>query len=116
MSWSPIVVVLGFLKLCGGRDNMNRKSIADSLRKKRHNLKQVKEALKLVEDLGWRVGWAEDFSELSDINDALDPISSALSDAENDLKELEQHLEEQLQEYKDKVNMAKAEIAQEVLA
>ena len=108
-------MVLGFLKLCGGRDNMNRKSIADALRKKRHNLKQVKEALKLVEDLGWRIGWAQDFSELSDINDALDPISSALSDAENELEELEQHLEEQLQEYRDRVHMAQAEIAYEVL-
>jgi DNA repair exonuclease SbcCD ATPase subunit len=95
---------------------MNRKTIAEALRKKRHNLKQVREALKLVDDLGWRVGWAQDFSELSDINDALDPISSALSDAEDELEELEQHLEEQLQEYKDRVYMTQAEIAQEVLA
>lgn len=94
---------------------MNRKTIADALRKKRHNLKQVREALKLVDDLGWRIGWAQDFSELSDINDALDPISSALSDAEDELGELEQHLEEQLQEYKNRVYMAQAEIAQEVL-
>jgi DNA-binding transcriptional MerR regulator len=94
---------------------MNRKTIADTLRKKRHNLKQVREALKLVDDLGWRIGWAQDFSELSDINDALDPISSALTDAEDELGELEQHLEEQLQEYKNRVHMAQAEIAQEVL-
>lgn len=94
---------------------MNRKIIADVLRKKRYNLKQVREALKLVDDLGWRVGWAQDFSELSDINDALDPISSALSDAEDELEELEQHLEEQLQEYKNRVHTAQAEIAQEVL-
>lgn len=95
---------------------MNRKTIAEALRKKRHNLKQVREALKLVDDLGWRVGWAQDFSELSDINDALDPISSALSDAEDELGELEQHLEEQLQEYKNRIHTAQVEIAQEVLA
>jgi DNA-binding transcriptional MerR regulator len=107
-------MVLGYLNFLGGA-KMNRKTIADTLRKKRHNLKQVREALKLVDDLGWRIGWAQDFSELSDINDALDPISSALTDAEDELGELEQHLEEQLQEYKNRVHMAQAEIAQEVL-
>jgi DNA-binding transcriptional MerR regulator len=95
---------------------MNRKSIADILRKKRHNLKQVQEALKLVEDLSWKVSWAQDFSQYMDINDALDPINTSLSDAQDELEEIETRLEEQLQEYKDRIHIAQAEIAEEVLA
>jgi hypothetical protein len=95
---------------------MNRKSIADVLRKKRHNLKQVREALRLVDDLSWRISWAQDFSQYADINDALDPINSTLSDTQEELEDMESHLESQLQEYKDRIYIAQTEIAQEVLA
>jgi phage shock protein A len=94
---------------------MNRKAVADILRKKRHNLKQIGEALKLLEDLDWRVAWALDFSEHEDINDALSPIQSVISDAQDELTEVQDRVEEQIQEYKDQVNRMKSEIAQEVL-
>jgi len=94
---------------------MNRKAIADNLKHKRHKLKQLKEALKLVEDLDWKVAWALDFSEHGDINDALSPIQSTLSDAQDELEEVLESLEEQLQEYKNQVNRMKSEIAYEVL-
>jgi len=94
---------------------MNRKAIADNLKHKRHKLKQLKEALKLVEDLDWKVAWALDFSEHEDINDALSPIQSTLSDAQDELEDVQERLEEQLQEYKDQVNRMKSEIAYEVL-
>jgi phage shock protein A len=94
---------------------MNKKSIADNLKHKRHKLKQLKEALKLVEDLDWKIAWALDFSEHNDINDALSPIQSTLSDAQDELEEVLERVEEQLQEYKDKVNRMKSEIAYEFL-
>lgn len=95
---------------------MNRKTIADNIKRKRHNLKQIAEALKLVEDLDWRVAWALDFSEHMDINDSLSPIQEALSSAQEELEEQQEQLEHQLQEYKDQVNRMKSEIAYEVLA
>ena len=95
---------------------MNRKTIADNLKRKRHNLKQITEALKLVEDLDWKVSWALDFSEHMEINDALDPIQQALSSAQEELEEQQEYIEQQLQEYKNQVNRMKAEIADEVLA
>lgn len=94
---------------------MNRDTTATLLRRTRHKHKQVREALKLVEDLGWRIGWAMDFSEHQDINDILDPISNILSDAENELEELEQQLHNELDEYRTRVNEARAEIARETL-
>jgi len=95
---------------------VNRKTIADNLKSKRHNLKQINEALKLVEDLDWKVAWALDFSEHYDINDALSPIQEALSTAQEELEEQQEQIEYQLQEYKEQVERMKAEIAQEVLA
>ena len=94
---------------------MNRKAIADNIKRKRHNLKQLSEALKLVEDLDWKVAWALDFSEHQDINDALSPIQEALSTAQEELEEQQEQLEHQLQEYKEQVMRAKSEIAHEVL-
>jgi phage shock protein A len=94
---------------------MNRKSIADTLKRKRHNLKQIGEALKLVEDLDWRVSWALDFSEHVDINDALNPVQEALSSAQEELEEQQEFLEQQLRDFKDQVNRMKSEIADEVL-
>jgi len=95
---------------------MNRKSIADTLKHKRHKLKQLKEALKLIEDLDWKIAWALDFSEHEDINDALSPVQYKLSDAQYELEEVLDRVEEQLQEYKDQVNRMKSDIAYEVLA
>jgi hypothetical protein len=94
---------------------MNRKSIADALKHKRHNLKQISEALKLVEDLDWKVAWALDFSEHYNINDALNPIQEALSTAQEELEEQQEQLEYQIKEYLDQVARMKSEIAQEVL-
>jgi predicted DNA-binding protein YlxM (UPF0122 family) len=93
---------------------MNRKAIADNIKRKRHNLKQIGEALKLVEDLDWRVAWALDFSEHVDINDALNPVQEALSTAQEELEEQQEQLEYQLQEYKEQVERMKSEIASEV--
>jgi DNA-binding transcriptional MerR regulator len=95
---------------------MNRKAIADTLKRKRHNLKQISEALKLVEDLDWKVSWALDFFEHMDINDALNPIQEALSSAQEELEEQQEQLERQIQEYKDEVERMKSEIASEVLS
>ena len=95
--------------------NMTRKAIADNLKHKRHKLKQLKEAIKLVEDLDWKVAWALDFSEHGDINDALSPIQFVISDAQDELEEVQERLEEQLQEYKSQVDRMKSDIAYEVL-
>ena len=94
---------------------MTRKAIADNLKHKRHKLKQLKEAIKLVEDLDWKVAWALDFSEHGDINDALSPIQFVISDAQDELEEVQERLEEQLQEYKSQVDRMKSDIAYEVL-
>jgi len=94
---------------------MKRTDIANNLKRKRHNLKQIGEALKLVEDLDWRVSWALDFSEHGDINDALSPVLDALSSAQEELEEQQEQLESQLQEYKEQVDRMKSEIASEVL-
>ena len=94
---------------------MTRKAIADNLKHKRHKLKQLKEVIKLVEDLDWKVAWALDFSEHGDINDALSPIQFVISDAQDELEEVQERLEEQLQEYKSQVDRMKSDIAYEVL-
>ena len=96
--------------------NMNRKQIATTLKSKRFELKQVREAMKLVEDLDWRISWALDFSQSNRINDILDPIQGPLSDATDELQELESMLEEQLNEYRHRVDEMKSEIAYEVLS
>lgn len=86
------------------------------LKHTRHRLKQVKEALKLVEDLDWKVCWALDFSQHADINDILSPISDVLSNATDELEDVQGQLEERLSEYVSRVKIAKAEIAEEFLA
>ena len=93
---------------------MNRNVLANNIKRKRHNLKQIKEALKLVEDLDWKISWALDFSEHSDINDSLEPIQNALSTAQEELEEQQEQIEYQIQEYKEQVDRMKAEIAEEV--
>jgi len=94
---------------------MNRKEIAKRLSTKRHNLQQVREALKLLEDINWRVSWALDFSQHGDINDSLDPVLGAISNAEDELQEQEEHLEQQLNEYRQKADIACSEVAYETL-
>ena len=94
---------------------MTRKDIAEKLRTKRHNLKQLKEALNLLDDLNWKVSWALDFSQYSDINDSLDPVLGAISNAEDELNEQIEQLEYQLQEYKEKADRACSEVAYDVL-
>ena len=81
----PIACSFLFLYDC----DMTRKEIANTLKRKRHFLKQIGEALKLVEDLDWRVAWALDFSEHSDINDALSPVGESLSNAQEELEQLQ---------------------------
>jgi hypothetical protein len=95
---------------------MTRNDIANTLKRKRHCLKQIGEALKLVEDLDWRIAWALDFSEHGDINDALSPVGEALSNAQEELEEVQGRIEEQIEEFRSRVNMAEIEIAQDVLA
>lgn len=75
-----------------------------------HKLKQLKEALNLVEDISDKCAWAQDFSEYGFITDAIDYIYTASERALEEIETEIQEIEERLEHYKEAKESALAEI------
>tara|TARA_R110000868_G_scaffold87240_4_gene244143 strand:+ start:1411 stop:1692 length:282 start_codon:yes stop_codon:yes gene_type:complete len=76
-------------------------------------IKQLKEAVALMEELSWRVVWALDFSNFQTINEELDPVQDVIAEAHNALEEELESLEEATEDYKTTKEFAEAEFDQE---
>ena len=67
--------------------------------KAKDKIKQLKEAVNLLDDIGFRISWALDFSEFQSINDILYPLSYQISEAQDEMEELLETMEEKFEEY-----------------
>jgi hypothetical protein len=84
-----------------------------ALEKAQHKLKQLNEAISLLEEITDRLAWADDFAEYESIKDALDAPYSAGERAKDELEEQAMEIENQIQELEDKKGLAEAEVEQE---
>lgn len=84
-----------------------------ALEKIQHKLKQLNEALELVEEISDRCAWADDFSNYGSIREALDPIYSASEHARDEIDDQINEIESQIEEMKEKKLNAEAEVEQE---
>jgi chromosome segregation ATPase len=83
------------------------------LEKIQHKLKQLNEALELVEDVSDRCAWADDFANYGSIREALDPVYSAAEQAREEIEDQINEIESQIEEMKEKKLDAEAEVEQE---
>jgi hypothetical protein len=65
-----------------------------------HKLKQLNEAISLLEDFSDRIMWAEDFCPHPCIHDALDSVFTAVEHSKDELEEMQSQLEDELESYK----------------
>ena len=72
--------------------------------------KQLEEALAMLDDLGWKVDWALDFCNYSDIDEALTPLSYAVSDAHDEIEARLESLLEAVDKYETDQHFALAEV------
>lgn len=68
----------------------------DDVKKK---MKELKEALEVVQKIEDQVSWACDFTSFSCISQALEPIYEAIDNARTDLQHEQDMLEYQIEEY-----------------
>ena len=66
-----------------------------------HKIKQLSEAIELLDDIGSRLDWATDFVEFNSIADQLSPINSLVYDTQTELEEELEQLEGELQAYRE---------------
>ena len=64
-----------------------------------YKIKQLNEAISLLDDIGWRVCWALDFSSFESINEELSPVQEAIYEAQENLQEELSELEEATEEH-----------------
>ena len=83
------------------------------LEKIQHKLKQLNEALELVEEISDRCAWADDFANYGSIREALDPVYSAAEHARDEIDDQINEIESQIEEMKEKKLNAEAEIDEE---
>jgi septation ring formation regulator EzrA len=83
------------------------------LEKIQHKLKQLNEALELVEEISDRCAWADDFANYGSIREALDPVFSAAEHAVSEIEDQINEIESQIEEMKEKKLNAEAEVEQE---
>ena len=83
------------------------------LEKIQHKLKQLNEALELVEEISDRCAWADDFANYGSIREALDPVFSAAEHAVDEIGDQIDEIESQVEEMKEKKLNAEAEVEQE---
>lgn len=76
----------------------------------KHKLKQLGEAASLLDELSWRISWAQDFSEFSSINEVLDPVGDAISTAIDEINEEIESLQGAIDEEKTNKALAIAEV------
>jgi len=66
-------------------------------------LKELKEALSVVNKIEEQISWACDFTNYRSISNALDPIYESTDSAKEDIEKEIYYLEEQLDEYEFKL-------------
>jgi gas vesicle protein len=76
-------------------------------------LKQLNEASSLLDELSWRICWAQDFSKFGSINEILDPVGDAISEALDEVNEAIEDLEEAIKEEEADKALAVAEVESE---
>jgi hypothetical protein len=76
-------------------------------------LKQLKEAADLLEDMSWRICWAQDFSKFRSINELLDPVGDEIDGAKDKISDLIDSLEEAIKEEETDKALALAEVGSE---
>ena len=76
-------------------------------------LKQLKEAADLLEDMSWRICWAQDFSKFRSINELLDPVGDEIDRAKEKISDLIDSLEEAIKEEEADKALAIAEVESE---
>lgn len=69
--------------------------------KAEHKIKQLSEAIKLLEDIGSRLDWATDFAEFNSIVETLAPINSLVYDTQTELEEELEQLEGELKAHRE---------------
>ena len=77
-------------------------------------LKELNEALNVLEDIEDKVIWAQDFASYPDITQALEPIHGGITSARNDIEHEIDFLEDQVHEYNEKLAEFQFENAIEV--
>lgn len=91
---------------------INGKEVS-ALEKIQHKLKQLNEALELVEEISDRCAWADDFANYDSIRDALDPIYTASEHAREEIEEEINEIESHIEEMNEKKLDVEAEVEQE---
>ena len=76
----------------------------------KQKLKQLGEASSLLDELSWRICWAQDFSDFSSINETLNPVGDAISTALDEINDEIESLEEAIEEEKTNKAFAIAEV------
>jgi len=84
-----------------------------ALEKIQHKLKQLNEALELVEEVSDRCAWADDFANYGSIREALDPVYSAAEHAREEIEEQINDIESWIEDMKEKKLGAEAKVEQE---
>lgn len=72
--------------------------------------KQLEEALAMLDDIGWKVDWALDFCDYSDIDETLTPLSYAISEAHEEIESKLESLLESVDKYETEQHFALAEV------
>ena len=72
--------------------------------------KQLEEALAMLDDIGWKVDWALDFCNYSDIDEALTPLSYAISEAHDEVESKLEGLLEAVEKYQEEQHFALAQV------
>lgn len=83
-----------------------------AVEKVQHKLKQLNEAVSLLEEMSDRLAWADDFSHYGSIREALDTPYNAVERAKEELEEEIEVIESQIEELKEKKAFAEAEVEQ----
>lgn len=73
--------------------------MSDPLARAQHKLKELKEALNVIESVEDKVIWACDFTSYPDIAYMLNPIADVAGEVRDKIEDEIYHLEEQIEEY-----------------
>ena len=79
----------------------------NTLEQAQHKLKQLTEAIRLMDDLDGHLALALDFCEHNSISTILDRVAAVVMDAQSELEDMETELEECIEEYEARAIKAK---------
>ena len=65
-----------------------------------NKLKELEEAMALLDRLGGDIDWALDFCNYESINEHLSPLSYAIGEAHEEIEEMYERLSEEIENYK----------------